>query len=103
MTYVITEDCIGCKFAYCAGVCPVDAFHEGKERLYINPEACIDCNACVSECPVEAIYADVDVPAQFIQSIDENASEAEKYPVLKASDPLPPPLKSPSCKDPNAG
>ena len=62
MTYIVTENCDGCKYTDCVEVCPVEAFHEGPSMLYINPETCIDCNACVEECPVEAIYADVDVP-----------------------------------------
>ena len=62
MTYVVTEKCVDCKFTSCVSVCPVDAFHELPDRLYINPETCIDCNACMDECPVEAIYPDMDVP-----------------------------------------
>ena len=77
MAYVVTEACVDCKFTTCVGVCPVDAFHETPDRLYINPDTCIDCNACVDECPVdecpeidlnataeefEAIYPDTDLP-----------------------------------------
>ena len=53
MTYVVTEKCVDCKFTSCVSVCPVDAFHELPDRLYINPETCIDCNACMDECPVK--------------------------------------------------
>ena len=52
MTYVVTAHCNGCKYTDCVEVCPVEAFHEGPEMVYINPESCIDCNACVEECPV---------------------------------------------------
>ena len=62
MTYVVTEDCVDCKYTDCAAVCPVEAFHELPDRLYINPETCIDCDACVPECPVEAIFPEDKVP-----------------------------------------
>ena len=73
MTYVIAEPCIGTKDTACVEVCPVDCIHPVKdapdfakfEMLYINPDECIDCDACVPECPWEAIYAEADVPAQF--------------------------------------
>ena len=57
MTYVVTELCVDCKYTDCAAVCPVEAFHELPDRLYINADTCIDCDACVPECPVEAIFA----------------------------------------------
>src|SRR2546425_9523109 len=62
MTYVVVEPCIDCKYTDCAAVCPVEAFHELPDRLYINADTCIDCDACVPECPVEAIFADNNVP-----------------------------------------
>ena len=62
MPHVVTENCINCKHTDCVEVCPVDAFHEGPNFLVIDPEVCIDCVACVAECPVEAIYAEDDVP-----------------------------------------
>ncbi|HYY58281.1 MAG TPA: 4Fe-4S binding protein, partial [Pyrinomonadaceae bacterium] len=52
MTYVVTELCVDCKYTDCAAVCPVEAFHDLPDRLYINPDTCIDCDACVPECPV---------------------------------------------------
>ena len=58
MTYVVVEMCVDCKYTDCAAVCPVEAFHELPDRLYINADTCIDCDACVPECPVEAIFAD---------------------------------------------
>jgi len=71
-------------------VCPVEAFHEGETILYINPEVCIDCNACVEECPVEAIYADVDVPEKWESYIQINADQCEVLPVItEMKDPLP--------------
>lgn len=82
MTYVITEKCLNCKYTDCVEVCPVEAFHEAATILYINPSACIDCDACVAECPEEAIYADVDVPKKWHQWIEINAIEAPKFPTI---------------------
>lgn len=62
MTYVVTEACIRCKYTDCVDVCPVDAFREGPNFLVIDPDDCIDCAVCVPECPVNAIYAEEDVP-----------------------------------------
>ena len=68
----------------------MEAFHEGPDMRYIHPETCIDCNACVEECPVEAIYADVDVPEKWEYYTPLNAEKCEEYPViLEAKDPLP--------------
>lgn len=55
MTYVVQEPCVKCKYADCVEVCPVNCFYEGEDMLYINPDECIDCSACVPACPVEAI------------------------------------------------
>ena len=74
MAYVVTEACVGRKLLTCVGVCPVDAFHETPDRLYINPDTCIDCNACVDECPVEAIYPDTDLPEEMEVDFDLNAT-----------------------------
>ena len=98
MTYVVTDDCIKCKYTDCVEVCPVEAFHETPDRLYINPETCIDCNACVDECPVDAIYADMDVPDELEEWTGLNAT-AEEYPVLVGSKEA---LKGPKCSDPDA-
>jgi ferredoxin len=62
MTFVVTESCIKCKYTDCVDVCPTDAFREGPNFLAIEPDDCIDCHLCVPECPVEAIFADEDVP-----------------------------------------
>ncbi|MCK0509037.1 ferredoxin FdxA [Aromatoleum anaerobium] len=78
MTYVVTEACIKCKHTDCVDVCPTDAFREGPNFLVIDPEECIDCTLCVAECPVDAIYADDDVPddqRQFIALNEELAKE----------------------------
>jgi len=62
MTYVVTDNCKGCRFTDCVDVCPVECFWGDAEMLYIDPEECIDCAACVPECPVEAIFAEDEVP-----------------------------------------
>ena len=79
MPYVVTEPCIQCKYTNCAAVCPVDAFREGPNFLVIDPNECIDCDACVSECPVEAIYPDDEVPDKWENFIDLNERLAEAW------------------------
>jgi ferredoxin len=64
MTHVVTESCIKCKYTDCVDVCPVDCFREGPNFLVIDPDECIDCAVCIPECPVNAIYAEEDVPAE---------------------------------------
>ena len=82
MTYVVTENCIRCKFTDCVDVCPVEAFHEGPNFLVINPDECIDCDVCVPECPVDAIFAEDDVPEDQLQFVEINAELALKWPVI---------------------
>jgi ferredoxin len=60
MTYVVTENCIRCKYMDCVEVCPVDCFYVGDNMLVINPDECIDCGVCEPECPAEAILPDSD-------------------------------------------
>lgn len=79
MAYVVTEPCVNCKYTNCASVCPVDAFREGPNFLAIDPNECIDCDACVSECPVEAIYPDDEVPEKWEHYIEWNERLAEKW------------------------
>ncbi|MFU8812635.1 MAG: ferredoxin FdxA [Balneolaceae bacterium] len=79
MAYVVTEPCINCKYTNCAAVCPVDAFREGPNFLTIDPLECIDCDACVSECPVEAIFPDDEVPEKWEHYIELNERLAENW------------------------
>ncbi|AWK87816.1 ferredoxin FdxA [Azospirillum thermophilum] len=60
MPYVVTDDCIKCKYTDCVEVCPVDCFYEGENMLVIHPDECIDCGVCEPECPAEAIVPDTD-------------------------------------------
>jgi ferredoxin len=79
MTYVIAEPCIGTKDRACVEVCPVDCIHpraeedQGELMLYINPDECIDCGACEPVCPVQAIFAEGDVPDQWKDYKEMNA------------------------------
>ncbi|MCF8197119.1 MAG: ferredoxin family protein [Sulfuritalea sp.] len=82
MTYVVTESCIKCKYTDCVDVCPVDCFHEGPNFLVIDPEECIDCTLCVAECPVEAIFAEDDVPAGQEHFTALNAELTKLWPVI---------------------
>lgn len=65
MTYIIAEPCIDVKDRSCMDVCPVDCIHEAKRILVIDPEECIDCAACEPECPVEAIFPEDSLPANW--------------------------------------
>lgn len=60
MTYIVTENCINCKYQDCVTVCPVDCFYEGENFLVIHPEECIDCGVCEPECPADAIKPDTE-------------------------------------------
>ncbi len=85
MTFVVTENCIRCKYTDCVDVCPADCFHEGPNFLVINPDTCIDCSLCVQECPADAIYADSDVPPDQSHCIELNAELAQLWPVIAAA------------------
>jgi ferredoxin len=82
MAYVVTKSCFGCKFTDCVVVCPMECFHEGEQMVYIDPVECIDCGACLPECPVEAIYPEYDVPADQREFIQLNAEMSGVTPVI---------------------
>ncbi len=73
MTHVVSDSCIRCKYTDCVDVCPVDCFREGPNMLVIDPDECIDCAVCIPECPVNAIYAEEDLPADQVKFIEINA------------------------------
>ena len=79
MTHVVTEACIRCKYTDCVDVCPVDCFREGPNMLVIDPDECIDCAVCIPECPVNAIFAEEDVPANQIAFVKINAELAPAW------------------------
>ena len=87
MAFVITRLCRDCVDGSCVDACPADCIvahrPEGRNselpnQLFIDPAECIDCNCCVTECPWEAIYADVDVPPAFAEDIELNARSARR-------------------------
>jgi NAD-dependent dihydropyrimidine dehydrogenase PreA subunit len=86
MAYVIAEPCINTKDTACVAVCPVDCIHPTKDeaayaaidQLYINPDDCIDCGACVPECPVDAIFAGDEVPDKWKSFTAKNAAYYKK-------------------------
>ena len=82
MTFVVTENCIKCKYTDCVDVCPVDCFHEGPNFLVIDPEECIDCTLCEPECPAETIYSEDDLPAEQAHFLELNEELSQKWPVL---------------------
>ena len=90
MAHVVAEPCSDCKHTDCVVVCPVDCFHEGPNFLVIDPEECIDCTLCVAECPVEAIYAEDDVPDDQRAFIALNAELSKEWqPIIQRKDALP--------------
>lgn len=89
MTTVVTDNCRGARFTHCLTVCPVACFHGDGQMLYIDPEVCIDCGACVSTCPVQAIYGDP-IPEDKRHWIKINAERASRLPGIdRKQDPLP--------------
>lgn len=87
MTYVVTDECVKCKYTDCVEVCPVDCFYEHELMLVINPDECIDCGVCEPECPVGAIKPET---PDLIEWIEINKSISESSPVItKIKKPLP--------------
>jgi ferredoxin len=90
MTFVVTENCIKCKFTDCVDVCPVDCFHEGPNFLVIDPDECIDCTLCEPECPANAIHGEDEVPEGQEIFIQLNAELAKQWPsITEVKSPLP--------------
>ena len=82
MTYIVKDECIKCKLTDCVEVCPVDCFYEGENMLVINPDECIDCGVCEPECPIDAIYAEDELPEDQQEYLKLNAELAEVWPNL---------------------
>ncbi|WP_444994007.1 ferredoxin FdxA [Aliikangiella sp. IMCC44359] len=90
MAFVVTDNCILCKYTDCVEVCPVDCFYEGPNFLVIDPDECIDCALCEPECPAEAIFEEDDVPADQKQFIELNAELAQNWEnIVEKKEPLP--------------
>lgn len=82
MSYVVTEDCIKCLHTDCVEVCPVDCFHIGPNFMVIDPDECIDCTLCEPECPVEAIFAEDELPEGQEIFLELNEELSREWPVL---------------------
>lgn len=80
MTFVVGENCIKCKYTDCVDVCPVDCFYEGPNMLVIHPDECIDCALCEPECPVDAIYAEDELPESQAEFLALNKSLSANWP-----------------------
>ena len=88
MTHVVTSACMNHKYQDCVAVCPVEAFRELDTYLVIDPDECIDCGACIPECPVDAIFADTDVPEGEEAWIDRNAEESIDAEIAEGDSPV---------------
>ena len=80
MTFVVTDNCVKCKYTDCVAVCPVDAFFEGPNFLAIDPAICIDCALCVPECPAEAIIQDTELTEEQKPYLAINAELSQQWP-----------------------
>lgn len=85
MTMVVTAPCRGCKDMACTKVCPVECFHDAGDMLVIDPTECIDCYACIPECPVDAIFHEDDVPEKWASFIETNAELSQTAPLAEHS------------------
>lgn len=93
MAMVVTEPCFHCKYTDCVVVCPCDCFYEGDSMLFIHPDECIDCGACVPECPPQAIFYEDDVPEAWKEYIPLNREMAMISPnITERRPPLGPPI-----------
>jgi len=90
MPHIVTDNCQLCRFTDCVSHCPVECFHSDDERLYIDPDVCVDCGACIPACPVQAIYDVVDMPDDKEPWIAINRERAKELPVVtEKQTPLP--------------
>jgi ferredoxin len=78
MAFVVCQPCHDCKYTDCVVVCPMDCFYQDEHQLYIDPDNCIDCEACVPECPVEAIFHETTAPAHWAHFVQLNAERSAR-------------------------
>ena len=82
MAYVIAEPCIGTKDTACVDACPVDCIHPKKDeaafepapQLYVSPNDCIDCGACVPVCPTNSVFVLDELPPGLARFAEINAA-----------------------------
>jgi len=92
MTHVVTGRCVDCRYTDCCAVCPVDCFYEVTDpaMLVIDPDTCIDCEACVPACPINAIYPEEELPQPYAEWLEKNQ---ELFPtgenITEQKEPLP--------------
>ena len=84
MTHVVTGRCVDCRYTDCCTVCPVECFYETKDpaMLVIDPDTCIDCELCVPECPINAVYPESELPECYADWTEKNAEIFEQGEVL---------------------
>ena len=100
MAFVVTDNCILCKYTDCVEVCRVDCFYEGPNMLVIHPDECIDCALCEPECPAAAITAESELNEADIHFLELNAELAQLWPNITSSKP---PLETASEWDGRTG
>lgn len=88
MPHIVTSACIDHKYQDCVAVCPVDAFREAASYLVIDPDECIDCAACAPECPVDAIFSDVEIPVEEEEWIQRNEDESIDAEIADGESPI---------------
>ena len=80
MAYVVVDTCT--KDNLCIDACPVDCIHpkqdepdyEAATQVWIDPEACIDCGACIPVCPTNSIFILEELPADKADFAAKNAA-----------------------------
>ncbi|APW36282.1 ferredoxin [Rhodoferax koreense] len=83
MTHVVTDHCEQCRYTECVTVCPVACFRGDGERLFIDPDLCVDCGACVPMCPVHAIVDSFDLEDDQQIWLDVNARRSKELPTVR--------------------
>lgn len=80
MPVIVTDNCFDCRFTECVVVCPVSCFHQDDRMVYVDPVECISCRACLTACPVNAIYDLDELPPEKQDWIQINADRSASLP-----------------------